>query len=112
MPQDAQFCTTCGNHISWFSVPKAPEASGQSSWNSTVQQSYNPVVSAAYEIPQTKPVKEKSHKGIVWAIIVGTILVIATILALNMKKCDNCGLLFWGQGHNFLGYAVCDRCWY
>lgn len=138
LADDAAFCSKCGNAVAkvntysptnsvWKAAGDlgvyAPAADDRSRQSASTETTYNSGPSSNFVSPpnstvqqapviiQTAPAKTASKKWLIPVIIISTLVLAATILLATAKKCDHCGKLFWGQGHNLFGYEICDECW-
>lgn len=119
----AKYCMGCGQALTaaaadspWRSAGSIPGEEQRIRPETPVQPVYSPPVStgvhnvAPIVIEHTR--KSAASKWLIPVIIIATLAIVATILFSTAKKCENCGKMFWGESHYFLGYTICDDCWH
>ena len=118
----AAFCGGCGKALTatapaspWRPAGDIPGKEQRSRPETPVQPVYSPPT--GYDVQYATPVivqhpkKSSTAKWLIPVIILAVLAIVAAIMFSTAKECGNCGKTFWGEGHTFLGYPICDDCW-
>ena len=119
----ASFCVCCGQTLvhnavnsSWKSAGDISGEKQQNRSGAPVQPVYSPPVNTDRHNVESIVVKHvgksTASELLIPVIIIATVAIVAAILLSTAKKCENCNSFFWGEGHYFLGYPICDDCWH